>query len=347
MPPTRTLGADPLGDAARGQRAHRVVDLAFGARRRRRAGVAARGSRPAAHLARGGGGGRGGSALAGPRLGRRPGDRRTSCGPTCSRSAALSTRRRSTGWPRPAASSLAGFRGWGSSGWSRARRTARSLDLPAALRRASCRPARLEDWLRAAGRRAPRIRFRGDRRRGGRLRSTRFFGEQPRAGRPRGRRFRAAAARRVVGLPAGGGGRRPRDGHQRGGARPRPARLDRPPDPADRGARRRRGRPTPICRWYWNAQGDKLSKRDQALTLRSACAKPGCRRAGCAATSAWSLGLVDQPRELAPAELLAAGGGDASPRRCGARISRCPKTLAVVLSRPAAGRPAGGWRTPA
>src|SRR5690606_37247905 len=54
---------------------------------------------------------------------------------------------------------------------------------------------------------------------------------------PRGRRLRAAARRRLLGLPAGGGGRRRRTGRHRCGAWRRPAGLHPAPDPAPARAR--------------------------------------------------------------------------------------------------------------
>ncbi|KAG0942069.1 hypothetical protein G6F31_014925 [Rhizopus arrhizus] len=51
----------------------------------------------------------------------------------------------------------------------------------------------------------------------------------------RGRRLRAAPCRRLLGLPAGGGGRRRCAGRDRSGARRRPARLHRAADPAAAG----------------------------------------------------------------------------------------------------------------
>ena len=53
----------------------------------------------------------------------------------------------------------------------------------------------------------------------------------------RGRRLRAQARRRLLGLPARGGGRRRRAGHHRRGARRRPARFDPAADPAAARAR--------------------------------------------------------------------------------------------------------------
>lgn len=92
-----------------------------------------------------------------------------------------------------------------------------------------------------------------------------------------------------------------------------------------------------------NAAGEKLSKRDQGLTLRS------LRAAGVAPERlvgylAWSLGLLARPRPATPRELL--------PLYQSARLRRedfaLPADLAATLRPEAADlRAAGGWRTPA
>lgn len=94
-----------------------------------------------------------------------------------------------------------------------------------------------------------------------------------------------------------------------------------------------------------NAAGDKLSKRDQGLTLRA------LREAGIAPERlvgylAWSLGLTEEPRDASPRELLGLYAG----ARLRQEDFALPADLAAELSRPrrpAADLRAGGWRTPA
>lgn len=92
-----------------------------------------------------------------------------------------------------------------------------------------------------------------------------------------------------------------------------------------------------------NAAGEKLSKRDHGLTVRS------LRQAGVAPERlcgylAYSLGLLPEPRPLAPAGLLPL----ADPARLRREDFALPEDLAAALSPGAAADPrAGGWRTPA
>jgi glutamyl-tRNA synthetase len=86
-----------------------------------------------------------------------------------------------------------------------------------------------------------------------------------------------------------------------------------------------------------NADGEKLSKRDRALTLGS-LREAGVSPRRLSGYLAFTLGLLDQPRELSPAELLPFAA---------APIRREDFVLPADLSRPEALLRGGGWRTPA
>ena len=93
-----------------------------------------------------------------------------------------------------------------------------------------------------------------------------------------------------------------------------------------------------------NAAGEKLSKRDRGLTLRSLreAGVPPRRLAG---YLAYSLGLLERPRDLAPAELLP----QAAEKALRAEDFALPADLAAELrgASPGGAVPGGGWRRPA
>ena len=94
-----------------------------------------------------------------------------------------------------------------------------------------------------------------------------------------------------------------------------------------------------------NAAGDKLSKRDQALTV-AALRESGVTPRRLCGYLAYTLGLLAAPAEVSPAELL--------PRVAGANLRREDFVLPAdplaaltgALNRPAADRRCGEWRTP-
>jgi glutamyl-tRNA synthetase len=94
-----------------------------------------------------------------------------------------------------------------------------------------------------------------------------------------------------------------------------------------------------------DAAGEKLSKRHQALTLRS-LREAGVSPRRLTGYLAYSLGLLERPRDLAPAELLPLAVEESLRKEDFA----LPADLSAELrglSPGAAGLPAGGWRTPA